>query len=202
MNNTAIQLQEDNETLHAQLLVQQQMLQEKDLFILTQQTTLDHAQQRIIHFQEQIQWLLHQRFGRRSEKYVDPKQLSLFNEAEQLADATPEPEHAAPVTVQPHQRRRGKRAPLPAHFPRRRVEHDLSEAEKICGCCGETLQRIAEVKSEQLEIIPATVAVIEHIRFKYACHHCQDQVKTAPQPPQMIPKSIASPSLLAYVITR
>ena len=127
MNNTAIPLQEDNETLRAQLLAQQQMT-------ATVQIELDHAQQRIIHFQEQIQWLLHQRFGRRSEKYVDPKQLCLFNEAEQLTDATPqEPESAAPVTVQPHQRRRGKRAPLPAHFPRRRVEHDLPEAEKTCG---------------------------------------------------------------------
>lgn len=194
MKNTAIQLREENETLRAQLLVQQQLL-------ITQQTELDHAQQRIASFQEQIQWLLHQRFGRRSEKYVDPKQLCLFNEAEQLADAAPEQALTARVTVQTHPRRRGKRTPLPAHFPRRRVEHDLPEAEKTCGCCGEALQRIAEVKNEQLEVIPATVAVIEHIRFKYACHHCQDQVKTAPQLPQMIPKSIASPSLLAYVIS-
>lgn len=55
--------------------------------------------------------------------------------------------------------------------------------------------------SEQLDIIPAKIQVLRHIRVKYACPCCQGSVKIALLPAQPIPKSNASPGLLAYVST-
>jgi len=52
------------------------------------------------------------------------------------------------------------------------------------------------VISEQLNIIPAKIQVLRHIQKKYACGQC---IKTAPLPKQPIPKSLASPGLLAHV---
>jgi hypothetical protein len=43
------------------------------------------------------------------------------------------------------------------------------------------------------------VRVIRHVRPKYVCPKCRIGVKTAPAPPALIPKSLASPALLAYV---
>lgn len=65
---------------------------------------------------------------------------------------------------------------------------------------------MGEERSEQLEFIPAQVKVIEHIRPKYGCRHCERQgtevkIRIAPVPSSPIPKSIATPSLLAQVIT-
>jgi len=57
----------------------------------------------------------------------------------------------------------------------------------------------AEETSEQLDIIPARIQVLRHIRPKYACPVCSEGVKTAPLPAQPISKSLASPGLLAYV---
>lgn len=57
-----------------------------------------------------------------------------------------------------------------------------------------------EEKSEQLEIIKPKVQVIENIRLKYACKHCEETIKTAELPLQVIPKSIATPGLLAHVL--
>ncbi len=37
------------------------------------------------------------------------------------------------------------------------------------------------------------------MRKKYACPHCQVGVKTAPLPPQPLPKTMASPGLLAHI---
>jgi len=54
------------------------------------------------------------------------------------------------------------------------------------------------VVSEQLDIIPAKIQVIRHIRKKYACD-CGKCIKTAPMPKQPIPKSLASPGLLAHI---
>ena len=76
--------------------------------------------------------------------------------------------------------------------------------DKTCACgCQKT--RIGEVTSEQLDIIPAKIQVLQHVRFKYACRSCEGvddngpTVVNAPMPPQPIPKSNASPGLLAYI---
>jgi len=65
--------------------------------------------------------------------------------------------------------------------------------------CARNLEEIGREVSEQLEIIPATIQVLRHIRPKYACPQCRTGIKIAPVPPQPIPKSLASPGLLAHV---
>ena len=56
--------------------------------------------------------------------------------------------------------------------------------------------------SEQYEYTPPKLVVLRHVRPKYAsrCDH-QDGVKIAPVPLQLLPKSMASPSLLAHITT-
>lgn len=90
------------------------------------------------------------------------------------------------------------RKPLPEGFIRENVIHDLSEDEKFCPC-GCLLSKIGEEISEQLELIPAQLKVLRHLRSKYACKKCQEGVITAPMPTQPIPKSMATPGLLAHV---
>jgi transposase len=58
---------------------------------------------------------------------------------------------------------------------------------------------IGAERSEQLDNVPAKVQVLAHIRRKYACPCCREHVVTAPLPAQPIPKSQASPGLLAHV---
>nr|WP_198265796.1 IS66 family transposase [sulfur-oxidizing endosymbiont of Gigantopelta aegis] len=98
-----------------------------------------------------------------------------------------------------YERKKPGRKPLPKDLPRKVVRHELSEAEQVCDC-GHHLHEIGEETSEQLEIVPAQVYVVEHVQVKYACRACEEGVKTAPKPAQPIPRSFASPSLLAYII--
>jgi transposase len=150
---------------------------------------------------EAVRLLRHQRFGRTSER-VPADQLGLFNEAEQLVDTEEDEADAgdAEIAVPAHTRRQRGRKPLPDWIPREEVLHDLSEAEKICAKDGAALQEIGREVSEQLEVIPAVFRVLRHVRPKYACPRCKTGVKIAPVPPQPIPKSLASPSLLAHVV--
>src|SRR3954454_19268896 len=60
---------------------------------------------------------LKHRFGRRSERRPRPRRGSDADK--------PGPKH------DPH-----ARPPFPEHLPRREVVHDLTEAEKLCPCCG------------------------------------------------------------------
>jgi hypothetical protein len=42
--------------------------------------------------------------------------------------------------------------------------------------------------------------VVQHVRPKYACKPCQENVKIAPMPSLLLPKSLATPELIAYTI--
>ena len=80
--------------------------------------------------------------------------------------------------------------------------HDLSEEEKICAHNPtHLLVEISRETSDQLKFIPATIEIVRHIRPKYACPTCKEGVKIAPMPQLPVPKSIATPSLLAQVAT-
>ena len=61
--------------------------------------------------------------------------------------------------------------------------------------------KFGEETSEQLGFIPAFLLVIEHVRFKYACQHCQEQVAVADKPPQPIEKGIPGPDLPTATVT-
>ena len=79
-----------------------------------------------------------------------------------------------------------------------RIEHDLSEADKRCGC-GACRERIAEERSEQYDIVPPRFQVLEHVRYTYACPNCDQGMVTAPKAPDPLPRSQVSPGLLAWV---
>ena len=150
-------------------------------------------------FREQLNLALARRFGVSSERIGD-EQLRLFNEAESaLAQAGAVDD--SPVEVPAHTRKRSRRRPLPDSLPRVEVLHELAEAERVCPNDGAELKRIGEESSEQLDIVPAKVQVIRNIRAKYACPSCERHVVTAPMAAQPIPKSLASPGLLAHVTT-
>lgn len=158
-----------------------------------------------IHFlEEQFRLAQLKRFAPSSEKYG--VQGCLFNEAEQdIATLAPKADGAEDTPAKEPGKKRGRK-PLPAHLPRKRVEHDLAEADKVCPCCQGSLHRMGEEVSEQIDIIPATVQVLQHVRFKYACRHCDRHgegapIITSPMPPQPIPGSVASPATVATVLT-
>lgn len=101
-------------------------------------------------------------------------------------------------------RKKRGRKPLSPQLPREDVLVDIPDEAKVCPC-GCALKRIGEEISEKLQIIPQKIVVKRTIRPKYACPACEGTedsgptVKIAAPPPAIIPKGIATPSLLAYI---
>lgn len=155
--------------------------------------------------QEQIRLLRDHIYGRKTEKNrVDiTEQPTLFDEAEGT-EVAEEAAAGKEITIPAHKRKTGRK-PLPKDLPREDIIHDLSEEEKKCSC-GSELSRIGEEVSEKLDIVPAKVKVLRHIRYKYACRSCEGAeseegaVKTAPLPAQIIPQGIATPGLLSDIL--
>ena len=142
-------------------------------------------------------------YAPKSEKSKDLFQGILPLPLIKIAEA--KPAEVPVVEVPAHTRAKRGRKPLPDHLPRIEITHDLPEDQKICSC-GTRLNRIGAEVSEKLDYVPAIMQVERHIRPKYACPACDGEegmpvVRIAPMPPQIIPKGIATPSLLAQVIT-
>ena len=149
----------------------------------------------VLTLQEQLNLALAKRYAASSEK-ISPDQVCLFNEAEAAVESAPDADDE--IIVPAHTRKKRGRKPLPDNLPRVDVVHEIPESERHCDHDGQLLTEIGEVISEQLDIIPAKIQVIRHIRKKYACN-CGKTIKTAPLPAQPIPKSMASPGLLAHI---
>jgi transposase len=132
---------------------------------------------------------LKHRFGRRSERRTPPP-----------ATAAEKP----PPRRDPH-----GRSPLPEHLRRHDVIHDLTDAEKLCPCCGQLRVCIGEQTAEQLDLEPVTFFVTRTIKKSYACRHCDPAIVPAEQrlatagPLNVgpIPRGLCGPGLLAHVAT-
>lgn len=182
------------------LAEQKKLLIEKDKRLsemLTEKNKLLEKNERLRH---QLNQLLEDKFGTKSEKGKNLGEA--FDEAITPDNTSGIETIEQEISVDAHTRKKIKkpgRRPLPADLPRVRQIYDLAESEKICPC-GCQLSKIGEEITEQLDIIPATVQVIQHVRYKYACKECEETIKIAPDPKLPIPKSIATAGLLAHVI--
>lgn len=164
---------------------------------------------RVVKLEEELALARLHRFAPKSEKHVD----RLFDEAEQVADEEDAgdndgdlvdlPDTGLASTAKLQGKKRG-RTPLRAHLPRERVEYDLTDDEKACPCCHHQMHRMGEAVSEQLHI-EVKAKVLQNVRFKYACRHCDrtginTPVVLAPMPAQPLPGSIATASTLAFAL--
>ena len=149
------------------------------------------------------------KFARSSEKQTSQDQQRLFNEAETIihpANQQLTSDTVESIEIKSHKRKRGGRKPFPKEIPREEVIHDLTDAEKICSC-GETREKIDELITEKLDIVPAKITIIKHICLKYSCKKClaakqiKNAFKTAENPAEILPKSNASAGLFAHILT-
>lgn len=203
-------LPDDPAALKALLATQAHLLERREAELAQERAarhkdvaTIEHQSVRIDSLKETINKLLAQRFGRSSEKLpeLDAAQIHLFDEAETILEADAgEPDDDDGIEVAGH-KRRPRRAPIPADLPRVDVLHDLPAEQQFCPHDGSALKRIGEDVSEQLDIIPAKIQVLRHVRAKYACPCCDRHIALAERAPQILPKSLASEGLAAYVVT-
>jgi transposase len=154
--------------------------------------------------QQRLDLLLRKLYGPRAERF-DPNQPWLLPEL--ASNAVPTPADESPANDDDDKDsgngkprpRNGGRKKLPANLERQRIEHTLSEAERVCPCCGDVCQKFGEDISEQLDYHPGNLFVNQHVRFKYACQKCHDHVTVAHVPIAIINKGLPGPGLLAHI---
>src|SRR6478609_5389614 len=147
-----------------------------------------------------IQRLLRQQFGRRSEQ-LSPDQLQLGLEDLEQSVAENQAGQDAADTQQDRRRPappRRNHGALPEHLPRYEVLIDVERRD--CPCCGGTLHAIGELRTEQLDIVPAQLRVRVTRRPRYACRACEGAVVVAPAPERPIDGGMATEAMIAHVL--
>lgn len=106
------------------------------------------------------------KFGRKSEKLEQDKQLDLgFDEAELLAAQEVEPETVIETkTVTVKKKSPGRKA-LPKNMPYIEQTHDINDEDKQCPC-GCALTHIGNETTEQLDVLPQVTYRVIHIKKK------------------------------------
>jgi len=156
-------------------------------------------------YEEQFRLGQQKKFGASSER-TNSDQLHLFNEAEVAANPAVEEPTVETVTYR-RKKQRGQREAMIESLPVETIEYRLAEEEQQCSCCGGALHEMSIETRQELKIVPAEVTVVKHIRHVYACRRCeresiQTPVVTAPMPQPVYPGSLASPSILAYIMSQ
>jgi len=157
--------------------------------------------------QNQLEWFKRHVFGRRSEK-LSPNQLTLFQgmaadqcQGEEQDTASDESNQRLTDVPGKSKKHLNGRRPLPEDLPRERIEYHPPKEDLICSCCGQTKQAIGEEVTEELDYVPASFVVRQHVRIKYACKNCQEGVVIADLPARPIEKGRPGPGLLSHVLT-
>lgn len=195
------------------------LLEQQRLEIEALKSKLKEQEEKIASLEELNAWYIEQfklrqqkKFGASSEK-ADQDQISiadafsdLFNEAEVLKE---------PIVIEPDQntvlpevkKKKAKRGSKFDTLPVDPIKYKLSEEEQVCAICGSPLTKMKKEIRKELVIIPAQVKVIEHITYVYSCRKCDKEglggyIKAAESPKALIPKSVVSPSLMAYILNQ
>ena len=145
-------------------------------------------EEEVARLKEQLNLMQHQIFGKKSEAHVGEP----IN-----------PEDVQLQVVSGYTRQKGKkscgRLIDTSKLLRHKIYYDLLDSEKTCKICSNNLVKIGESVSEQIELFPAKLYVVEHIRYKYSCPCCKILIMVA-KPMAPIPKSLAGGSLITEII--
>jgi transposase len=177
--------------LQGQLAAKEVELQKRDQAVKTRENYIAILEELLRH--KRIQ-----QFAASSEK--QPDQILLFDEAElevgidELRDELPDDVEEEDA---PRRSRKRRQRGFSDQLLRERIELTLSEAEKA----GATKTFFAKVK-EELEFIPAQLKVLEYWQEKAVFEQDgEERLVAATRPTHPLGKCIATPSLLAYLIT-
>ena len=127
-------------------------------------------------------------------------QGELFDENLQPEETTDEEPELETISYERKTTKKKGRLIDTSNLPKETIVYDLPEKDKTCDC-GCELHKIGDDVSQQIDYIPASLKLIEHVRAKYSCRACQT-IKSAKKPESPLGKCMATERFVADVIIK
>ncbi|WP_317946913.1 IS66 family transposase [Sporosarcina saromensis] len=161
----------------------------------------------IARYEEMFRLQKQRQFGASSEKFPSG-QLTLFGE-ETSHSSTLENTTVQGTSKAYNQKKKKRkvRESLNNELPVTVVHHSLPLKEQACSDCGHSMHVMKKEIRREIKIIPARAEIVQHERDVFSCRTCEKEnthtpIVRASMPEAVIPKSMASPSAIAYVVTQ
>jgi transposase len=168
----------------------------------TYQKRCEQYMQAYDQLQYQLKELLRNRFGKKSERFIDPEhpQISLFGDGKTFSIANDAGELIPEDEIQIPAHSRKKTIKQKKELPRRIEIIPLGESEKICSC-GSCKEVIRYETKELLHHQPAVFEIIEQKREVAVCPNgCDGEMITAQAPLHVLPKVKATEEFLSFLV--
>ena len=202
------------------VLQQSNLIEQKDCLLSEQSATIRKQQEKLAEQQLEINRLIQQAFGRRSERYLEsPQQLKIdFGGGPEVTDAATGLQQAVDekrlvdeaaagedqltgIALPPKKPKKKRDESLPATLPRFETTIDVPDSEKHCSTHGEKTL-IGYDTRESLVYIPATLEIRVTKFPKYACpNQPQCKVAQAERPEGLVEGDRYDTGVAAEIIT-
>jgi transposase len=168
--------------------------------LATTEQRLQYAELKIQVLEEQLRRRLIEKYGSGSEK-LSTAQLELLELEPGVSSLEVQAESGRePLPARPKRAKHPGRQTLPPDLPRVERLIPCTAEQCMCGRCGQPMVVIGYEESEQLDVEPAKYFVLVTKREKRACKACAEGVLTAPLPPRIIEKGLASDRIVIDTI--
>jgi transposase len=195
-------LQEENNNLRSEILIYQSDLNTYRSELNTYQKRCEQYAQAYDQLQHQIKELLRNRFGKKSERFIDDpenRQLSLFDNNLKFAAAdTAGNEIDDGIQVAAHVRKSKQKTPKEVSVRIEIIPVRDEDKQCACGSC----KTIIRYETKQLiHHQQAVFEIVEQRREVVACPKgCDGAIITAPAPLHVLPKIKATEEFLSFLI--
>lgn len=149
---------------------------------------------------EQLQVLIHEKYGRKTERNDDPNQMRLF--AGETQPASEETSQSVPAEERPAKPRKPghTRNPMPSHLECRPRRGQPTKDQLNCRC-GLHRRKINEVlRKQRFECVPMTIYIEQLIDEIWQCPGCGDTVVVSPNVIEPVPDGKVGPRLLCRIV--
>ena len=177
-------------------------IQALNVELRTYQKRCEQYMQAYDQMHHQLQELIRDRFGKKSERFIDSEntQASLFGDDNKFSEENAAGEDIPESEIQIPAHSRNKKSKSKKDFPRRIEIISLNEQEKICSC-GACKEVISYEKKESLHHQQEVFEIVEQRREIAVCPKgCDGSIITAPAPLHILPKIKATEEFLSFLV--
>jgi transposase len=186
----------------------EEVIEKQNQEIKNLKTELNNFQQRCEQYaqaydqlQQQVQELLRHRFGKKSERFVDPEnpQQNLFDDNSKFSIADQSGEVIEnEINIAAHSRKKKKKSDKELPIRIEIIQVDEKDKQCPCGACKNVIRY--DIK-KSIHYQPPVFEILEQRREVVACPKgCEGQMLIAPAPKHILPKAKATEELLAFLV--
>lgn len=150
---------------------------------------------------EQMQAMLHEKYGKKTERHVDPDQLRIVlpSNAGDGHDSSRSTDEKESSKKMPPKKPGHSRNPMPSHLKRHPIERAPNEHERLCKCGVHRIHINKIIRNRRFECVPVTVFIQEIIDNVWQCPECGDTVVVEAEASEPIKNGTAGPRMLVKI---